>query len=54
MRRLKYFRRLAGEFYQFAKMNKAWWILPMILILGLAGLLIVASQVAAPFLYPFF
>lgn len=38
----------------FAKQNKAYWIIPMIVILGLTALLVVATQVAAPFIYTLF
>ncbi len=43
------------EFVAFLRHNKKWWLLPLILVLLLAGLLvIIAGSVAAPFIYPFF
>ncbi len=35
--------------------NKKWWLLPILIVLGLLGaLLLLASTGAAPFLYPLF
>lgn len=54
MRFLKYIRRLIGEFLSFAWENKAWWIVPIILVLLLLTLLIVLGQGTAPFIYTLF
>lgn len=54
MRFLKHLGRLIGEFFQFAWQNKAWWIIPIVLMLLLLGLLVVAGQSAAPFIYTLF
>jgi len=54
MRRLRYLRRLLGELFAFAREHKAYWIVPMVLLLGLVVLLVVASQGAAPFIYTLF
>ena len=52
---LKYLGRLFKEFLGFAWQNKAWWIVPMVLILLLMGFLILATQTAAPsFIYTLF
>ena len=46
---------LAREFLVFMIENKAWWMLPIIIILGLMSLLVVlAGTGAAPFIYPLF
>jgi len=46
---------LAGEFWQFLKYNKKWWLLPIILILLVLGILVLMSSSAlAPFIYPLF
>jgi len=46
---------LAGEFLEFLKHNKKWWLLPIILILlGLGLLVLLSSSAAAPFIYPLF
>jgi hypothetical protein len=54
MRRLGYLGSLFGELLDFAKQNKVYWIVPMVLILGLVILLVVTSQTAAPFIYTLF
>jgi len=46
--------RLFGEFVQFARANRIYWLIPLILILGATGLVIVAGQAAAPLLYTLF
>jgi hypothetical protein len=51
---LKYLGRLLKEFFAFAWQNKAWWIVPIVLVLLLLALLIVAGQGAAPFIYTLF
>jgi hypothetical protein len=46
---------LFGEFWEFLKHNKKWWLLPIILILLVLGLLVLLSSSAiAPFIYPLF
>lgn len=50
----KYLGRLLEEFFAFAWQNKAWWIVPIVLVLLLLALLIVAGQGAAPFVYTLF
>lgn len=54
MRFARYLVRLLKEFTGFARQNKAWWIVPMVLVLLLLALLIVAGQSAAPFIYTLF
>jgi hypothetical protein len=55
MRFIRYLGRLLGEFIGFAGQNKAWWIIPMVVILLLMGFLILATQTAAPsFIYTLF
>lgn len=46
--------RLFREFVRFARDNRAYWIIPLILVLGAAGLLVVAGQAAAPLIYTLF
>jgi hypothetical protein len=46
---------LAGEFVDFLKHNKKWWLLPILLILlGLGLLVLLSSSAVAPFIYPLF
>ena len=54
MRRLRYLRRFLGELLAFAREHKAYWLVPMALILALVLLLVVTSQGAAPFIYTVF
>ncbi|MDY0145907.1 MAG: DUF5989 family protein [Kiritimatiellia bacterium] len=54
MKMLKYLGRLLKEFGEFAWQNKAWWILPIVLILLLLSALILAGTSAAPFIYTLF
>ena len=54
MRFLRYLGRLAVEFFQFARANKAWWIIPLVLVLLLLAGLIFLGQTTAPFIYTFF
>lgn len=45
---------LVGEFIDFLKFNKKWWLLPILLVLALLGLLtVLAATGAAPFIYTF-
>jgi hypothetical protein len=54
MRRRGYGFKLLGEFLRFAREKRAYWIIPLILILGIAALVIVAGQSATPLLYTLF
>jgi hypothetical protein len=44
------------EFYEFLKIRKKYWLLPIVIVLTLFGILIVLSQgsVVAPFIYTIF
>jgi hypothetical protein len=43
---------LSQEFWLFILENKKWWLIPILLVLGLVGLLVVfGSTGAAPFIY---
>lgn len=54
MARLRYGARLMREFVGLAREHKAYWVVPLVLVLGLAAFVIVASQTAAPLLYTLF
>jgi hypothetical protein len=46
---------LAAELVDFLKHNKKWWLLPILLMLGLFGVLMaLAATGAAPFIYTMF
>jgi len=43
-----------GEFWEFLRHNKKWWLLPILIVFLLFGLLIFLSGTgAAPFIYTF-
>jgi hypothetical protein len=46
--------KLLGEFVRFARENRVYWIVPLVVLLGLTAVLIVAGQVSAPLLYTLF
>lgn len=54
MGKLAYSGKLLAEFVRFAKQNKVYWIVPLVIVLLLAGVLVFASQVSAPFIYTLF
>lgn len=47
---------LAREFWLFLKVRKKWWLAPIVIVLGLVGLLILTTQgsALAPFIYTLF
>jgi hypothetical protein len=47
---------LLGEFWAFMKMQKKWWLAPLIVILVLMGVLIILTEgsALAPFIYALF
>jgi hypothetical protein len=46
---------LAAELFDFLKYNKKWWLLPILVMLGLFGVLMALSATgAAPFIYTMF
>lgn len=54
MSRFGYSYKLLGEFVRFARENKVYWIVPLVVVLGLFAVLTVASQVVAPLVYTLF
>jgi hypothetical protein len=46
--------RFFGELVSFARQNKAWWIVPMVVVLLVLGSLIFTGQAVAPFIYTLF
>lgn len=46
---------LIGEFLVFIRENRAWWMVPILVVLGLVGLLVLLTATgAAPFIYTLF
>ncbi len=54
MARFRYSFKLLAEFARFAREHKVYWIIPLVLFLGLASLIVVGGQAAAPLLYTLF
>jgi hypothetical protein len=48
--------RIIGQYFQFLRQQRKWWIVPIALLLLLLGLLIVLTQgsALAPFIYALF
>ena len=49
-------RGLMGEFWEFMKVRKKWWLAPIIVVMVLVGALLVFAQgsALAPFIYTIF
>jgi hypothetical protein len=54
VKKLGYSGKLFREFLGCAKENKAYWIVPLALILGLTAVVIVGTNAAAPLIYALF
>jgi hypothetical protein len=49
MLRMKHLGRLVGSFGGYAVVNRVWWIIPMMMLLGLFAAFIAVGQAAAPY-----
>ena len=47
---------LVNEFWQFLRVRKKWWLLPIVIVMVLVGALLVFAQgsALAPFIYTIF
>ncbi len=54
MSRTSYSLKLLREFVGFARQNKMYWIIPLILFLGFTSLLVVVASGSAPLIYALF
>lgn len=54
MGKLQHVGALFNELWQFARQNKAWWIIPTVLVLLVFSILIFTGQSVAPFIYTLF
>jgi len=56
LKRIKSIISLLGEFWDFMRMQKKWWLAPLILVLVLLGTLIILTEgsALAPFIYALF
>lgn len=50
----RHLKQLIIELFGYAWQNKAWWIVPMVLVLLLLGALIFVGESTAPFIYTLF
>jgi len=51
---LRQLARLLSDVWSFAWHNKAWWLVPLVIVLLVIGALIVSGQAVAPFIYTLF
>ena len=54
MGRLKYAGSLLRDVVAFARQHKAYWIVPLLLVIALVCVLVFTSQATAPFIYTLF
>jgi hypothetical protein len=54
MARIRYSFRLLREFILFAREYRMYWIVPLVIILGLVALAVVTGQTATPLIYTLF
>lgn len=54
MDRLRYLRTLLGHLVGFAAENKVYWIVPLLVVLGLLAVVIFTGQASTPFIYSLF
>lgn len=54
MRALKNLSRLLRELWAFAREHKAWWIVPIVILLLLIGAFVVGVSSISPFIYSLF
>jgi hypothetical protein len=56
LKRIKSIISLLGEFWEFMRMQKKWWLAPLLLVLVLLGTLIILTEgsALAPFIYALF
>ena len=54
MRKLRHLGRLARQLWHFARETRAYWLVPLLVVLGLLALAIAGGQVATPFVYTLF
>jgi len=55
MLRLRHAGRLGAEFIAYAAVNRVWWVLPMVALLGVVGLLVTVTHTVVPYsLYTLF
>ncbi len=54
MRFVRHFLRLLSDLFRFARENKVWWIVPLVIALLVIAVLIVGVSTISPFIYSLF
>jgi uncharacterized SAM-binding protein YcdF (DUF218 family) len=54
MRFVRHLLRLFSDLFSFARKNKVWWIVPLVITLLVIALLIVGVSTISPFIYSLF
>ena len=54
MDKIAYLGRLLGEVFKLAWKMKAWWLVPLVIILLALAALVATSQIVTPFAYTMF
>lgn len=54
MAKIGYSGKLLMEFARFARDNKVYWVVPLMILLGMVAFVVVGGQAAAPLLYTLF
>ena len=54
MRLLRHLGKLLADLFGFARKNKVWWLVPLVLLLLVVGVLIVGVSTISPFIYTLF
>lgn len=54
MRLVRHFLRLLKDLWGFARENKVWWIVPLVLLLLTLAVLVVGVSTISPFIYSLF
>jgi len=49
--RLRHVTKVLGHLLRFAGQNKAYWIIPLVVVLGLLALVVFTGQAVTPFVY---
>jgi hypothetical protein len=52
--RIAHLGKLLAELGRYAARNKAWWLVPLVVVLLVLGFLIMTGQATAPFIYTLF
>jgi hypothetical protein len=54
MRLFRHLGKLLADLFTFARQNKIWWMVPLVLLLLVVGALVVGVSTISPFIYSLF